>query len=115
MLKTVVNINNSIQEHYVENQPLMLANGENSQIKVLTELEYTSQTMREIQEILQTKHIIVTNRTIPHHDFDEDGLRTLRPLNEPISINSKSHSHIWTEKKKTHVALYLTRSFNGKQ
>jgi len=97
-----MNLNESIQENYIEGKPLLLADAKNSIFKLLTELEYTAHSTEEIQETLRTQHIIVKDRKIPNYSFDEKGLRTLRPLNEPVRITGESHLHTVLQLQHTH-------------
>lgn len=90
MLQTLMNLNKSIQENYIEGKPRLLGDAKSSIFKLLTEFEYTACSTQEIQGILRTQHIIIKNRNFTNCSFDEKGLRTLRPLNEPIAIVGKS-------------------------
>src|SRR6266702_8524349 len=84
-----MNINEAIKDDYKDGKPLFLTDPEQSIFKILTEAEYQTCPTRQIQQYLRTKHIIVKNRQIPTHRFDENGLRTLRPLNEPVTIHGQ--------------------------
>jgi hypothetical protein len=84
-----MDLNAAIKDNYKDGKPLFIADPEQSIFKVLTETEYQSCSTRQIQEYLRTKHIIVKHRQIPTHRFDENGLRTLRPLNEPVTIHGQ--------------------------
>lgn len=52
----------------------------------MTEEEFDQKSPREIQSILREKHIGITGCSTPRLKFDSDGLRTLRPLHNVISI-----------------------------
>jgi hypothetical protein len=93
MLQTLMNLNESIKENYIEGKPLLFADAKKSIFKLLTESEYAAHSTEEIQETLRTQHIIVKDRKVHNYDFDEKGLRTLRPLNEPVGIVGESHLH----------------------
>jgi hypothetical protein len=85
-----VELSHSIQENYVDGMPLFVANPTQSIFKIMTETEYRARPIPEIQEILRTQHIVVKKRPITGYKFDEEGLRTLRPLNEPVTIHGQS-------------------------
>lgn len=83
-------LNSSLQRNYVNGKPLFLADPSRSIFKILSDSEYRTCPIRKIQEILRTKHIVVTNRRMHDYKFDERGLRALRPLNDPITIHGRS-------------------------
>ena len=93
MLNMVMELNGSLQQNYVNGKPLFLAEPSRSIFKILSDSEYRTCPIRKIQEILRTKHIVVTDRRMQDYKFDERGLRTLRPLNEPITIHGRSSIH----------------------
>ena len=82
-------LNDAIKDNYVDGKPLFIADPDQSIFKIMTENEYQSCSSQKIQEYLRTHHIVVKDRRIPHHKFDENGLRTLRPLNEPVTIHGE--------------------------
>jgi hypothetical protein len=93
-------LNHSIQEKYIDGMPLFVVNPTESIFKIMTETEYRAMSIPDVQKILRTKHIVVKNRPITDCKFDEEGLRTLRPLNEPVTIHGQSDTpgvelYIW--------------------
>ena len=93
MLNMLMELNGSLQRNYVNGKPLFLAEPSRSIFKILSDSEYRTCPIRKIQEILRTKHIVVMDRRMQDYKFDERGLRTLRPLNEPITIHGRSGIH----------------------
>jgi hypothetical protein len=83
-------LSHSIQENYVDGMPLFVANPKRSIFKIMTETEYRARPIPDILEILRSQHIVVKKRSITDCKFDEEGLRTLRPLNEPVVIHGQS-------------------------
>ena len=90
MLNILMGLNRSLQRNYTNGKPLFLANPSRSIFKILTDSEYRTCPINKIQEILRTKHIVVIDRRMHDYKFDETGLRTLRPLNEPVTIHGRS-------------------------
>lgn len=86
----LVELNHSIQEKYIDGMPLFIVNPTESIFKIMTEMEYCAMSIPDVQEILRTKHIVVKKRPFTDWKFDEEGLRTLRPLNEPVTIHGQS-------------------------
>jgi len=84
-----MDLNKAIQENDVEGKPLFIAEPTQSIFKILTDDEYQACSTQEIQDYLRTQHIVVKDRKIPNHKFDENGLRTLRPLNDPVTIHGQ--------------------------
>jgi len=90
ILDTLMKLSHSVQENYVDGIPLFVVNPTQSIFKIMTEMEYHARPIPDIQEILRTKHIVVKKQPITNCKFDEEGLRTLRPLNEPVTIHGQS-------------------------
>ena len=86
MLNMLMGLNRSLQWNYLNGKPFFLADPSRSIFKILNDSEFWTCPIRKIQEILQTKHIIVMDWQMQDYNFDERGLRALRPLNEPITI-----------------------------
>ena len=86
-------LSKSLQRNYVNEKPLFITDPSRSIFKILSDSEFRTWPIRKIQEILRTKHIVVTDRRTQDFRFDERGLRTLRPLNEPITIHGWSGFH----------------------
>ena len=93
MLNMLMGLNSSLQRNYVNGKPLFLADPSRSIFKILSDSEYRTYPIWKIQEILRTKHIVVMGRPMQDYKFDERGLRTLRPLNEPITIHGRLGIH----------------------
>ncbi len=89
LLQTLMDLNKAIKDDCVDGKPLFIADPDQSIFKIMTENEYQSCSTQKIQEYLWTQHIVVKDRQIPNHKFNENGLRTLRPLNEPVTIHGQ--------------------------
>jgi hypothetical protein len=87
MLKNIMDIGTLVESGYIDGLPLHIANPARSTFKVMMEEEYQSSSTTEIQNILRTKHILVTDRQKSKHRFDENGLRTLQSnLNDAFTV-----------------------------
>lgn len=101
-LNTLMRLNKSLQLNYVNGKAPFLEDASRSIFKILTDSEYRTYPIRKIQEILRTKHIVVMDRRIHDCKFDKNGLRTLRPLNDPIAIHGRSGIYYF-------IVLLITR------
>jgi len=77
ILETILDFEKAVAANYVNGLPLHIARPEDSIFHIIPEVEYQAKSPREIQEILRTKHILVTNHSEPPLKFDKHGLRTL--------------------------------------
>lgn len=76
-----------VESGYIDGSPLHIANPARSAFKIMTEEEYQSSPIATIQNILRTKHILITDREKSKQQFDEKGLRTLRSnLNDAFTV-----------------------------
>jgi len=79
-----------LEEDYVDGKPPHAAEGAISVFHILTQEAYDKKSVREIQEILRTQHIVIVDRQQSCAKFDANGLRTLTRLNEPVPIQGVS-------------------------
>jgi len=79
-----------LEEEYVDGKPRHAVKGVKSVFHILTQEAYDEKSVREIQEILRTQHIVIIGRQKSRTKFDANGLRTLTRLNEPVSIQGAS-------------------------
>jgi PHD/YefM family antitoxin component YafN of YafNO toxin-antitoxin module len=92
MLDRLGAINENIRKGYTDNKPLFIAKPNKSTFKIMTETDYQACSTREILQTLRNNHIVVNYKDTSAHEFDERALRTLRPLNEPVTIHGKSQT-----------------------
>lgn len=71
---------------YVNGKPRFIANPPNSSFCVVPEEQFRQLTDQAVQDILKTRQIVVTERQLPVHGFDVDGLETLTGLEQPIPV-----------------------------
>jgi len=79
-----------LEEDYIDGKPRHVVEGATSVFHILTQEEYDKKSVKAIQEILRTQHIVIVGRQQPQVKFDANGLRTLTRLNEPVSIQGVS-------------------------
>lgn len=77
-LQTLVHLWALVEKGYVAGTALHIAKPEQSVFRVMTDAEYRSSSIADIQNILRTRHILITHRPESEHQFDKEGLRTLR-------------------------------------
>ena len=75
-----------LEEDYIDGKPPHVVEGAMSVFHILTQEEYDKKSVRAIQEILRTQHIVIVGGQQSRAKFDANGLRTLTRLNEPVSI-----------------------------
>jgi len=79
-----------LEEDYIDGKPPHVIEGAMSVFHILTQEEYDKKSVRVIQEILRTQHIVIVGAQQLRVKFDANGLRTLTRLNEPVSIQGVS-------------------------
>ena len=79
-----------LEREYIDGKPPHVVEGAKSVFHILTQEEYDKKSVRAIQEILRTQHIVIVDRQQSQVKFDANGLRTLTRLNEPVSIQGVS-------------------------
>jgi cobyrinic acid a,c-diamide synthase len=79
-----------LEEDYIDGKPPHVVEGAMSVFHILTQEEYDKKSVRVIQEILRTQHIVIVGAQQSRVKFDANGLRTLTRLNEPVSIQGVS-------------------------
>jgi len=79
-----------LEEDYIDGKPPHVVEGATSVFHILTQEEYDKKSVRVIQEILRTQHIVIVGAQQSRVKFDANGLRTLTRLNEPVSIQGVS-------------------------
>ena len=79
-----------LEEDYIDGKPPHVVEGAMSVFHILTQEEYDKKSVRVIQEILRTQHIVIVGAQQLRVKFDANGLRTLTRLNEPVSIQGVS-------------------------
>jgi hypothetical protein len=75
-----------LEAEYIKGRPPHTVEGAASVFHILTQEAYEQKSVREIQDILQTQHIVIIGCQQLRAKFDINGLRTLTRLNEPVSI-----------------------------
>ena len=76
----------AIRARYKDCKPLYLEDPEKSAFTVMTETEFEGKTVQQIQQIFQTKHIIITEMQSPSLKFDSAGLLTVVNLSRVTDI-----------------------------
>ena len=79
-----------LEREYIDGKPPHVVEGAMSVFHILTQEEYDKKSVRVIQEILRTQHIVIVGAQQSRVKFDANGLRTLTRLNEPVSIQGVS-------------------------
>ena len=78
---------------YQDGLLLHLSDPTRSAIAILSAIDFARKTPGEIQEILQTKHILISDcKHNPNFKFDKAGLDTLCLSMHPIEVQGKSPS-----------------------
>ena len=78
---------------YQDGLPLHLSDPTRSAIAILSATDFACKTPGEIQEILRTKHILISDcEHDPNFKFDKAGLDTLCLSMHPIEVQGKSPS-----------------------
>jgi len=76
-----------VAANYVGGVPLHIARPDDSIFRVMPEAEYLQKSPSEVQEIMRTQHIVVTDRLEPPLEFDKNGLRSLcQNLSNTVTI-----------------------------
>lgn len=75
-----------VESFYLNGLPRHISEPKESSIFILTEKEFNKKSIRDVQDILGQKHIIVTDCSFAYLNFDEDGFRTLAPLHRVIEV-----------------------------
>jgi hypothetical protein len=75
-----------LEEDYINGKPPHVVEGAKSVFHILTQEEYNKKSVRAIQEIFRTQHIVIVGGRESQAKFDAKSLRTLTRLNEPVSI-----------------------------
>jgi hypothetical protein len=88
-MDSIRSIMQQVESGYKDGKPPHVVAGEVSVFHTLTQEEYDKKSVREVQEILRTQHIVIVDRE-QRVKFDANGLRTLARLNEPIPIQGVS-------------------------
>jgi hypothetical protein len=76
----------AINAGFVNGLPLHVSDPENSAFFVVTEAEFESKSVEEIQEIFRRKHILVTDMRSATLKFGPRGLSTLTTLSTVTDI-----------------------------
>jgi hypothetical protein len=79
-----------LEGEYIDGKPPHVVEGVKSVFHILTQEEYDNKSVRVIQEILRTQHIVIIGQQQSQVKFDANGLRTLTRLNEPVTIQGVS-------------------------
>jgi len=74
----LVDIGALVEKSHVRGIALHIAKPEQSVFRVMTDQEYRSLSIADVQNILLTKHILITHRQQSEYQFDEAGLRNFR-------------------------------------
>lgn len=73
--------------NYVDGVPLHIARPNDSIFCIMPEAEYLQKSPREVQEILRTQNIVITDRSESSLEFDKKGLRSLcQNLSNSVTI-----------------------------
>jgi len=79
----------AIKASFVDGLPLHISDPEKSAFSVMTEAEFETRSVAEIQAIIRKKHILVTNMSSPPLNFDSKGLSTLTRLGTVTHIQGE--------------------------
>ena len=80
---------NTAVEQYENGLPLHLTNPNRSAFATMSESEFLNKSSRDKQELIQHKHILITDCAFQQLKFDEDGLRILCPPWKTIEIQGE--------------------------
>lgn len=90
-LEDFVTFHRHVEQCYHRDQPLCISYSELSPVKVLSQAEYSKMSANEVQTLLKTKHMVITDIPNDTVQFDEDGLQILTNLDAQIDIRGKPH------------------------
>jgi hypothetical protein len=79
----------AVKAGFVDGRPLHVADPEKSAFFVMTEAEFESKSVEEIQGIFRQKHILVTDMRSATLQFDARGLSSLTRLSTVTFIQGK--------------------------
>jgi len=89
-MDSICSVVRQLEVEYIDRKPPHVVEGAKSVFHILTQEEYDNKSVRAIQEILCTQHIVIIDRQQSRVKFDANGLRTLTRLNKPVSIQGVS-------------------------
>ena len=85
-------------ERYVDGKPRYITDPDTSHVCVLTHEEYKAKTVKEIQDLLATHHILITGYATENvvqvdrpPKFDEAGLQLLKNLQACIPFHGRCY------------------------
>ena len=89
-MNSIRSVVRQLERDYVDGKPPHVVEGAKTVFHIVTQEEYEEKSVRAIQDILRTQHIVIVGRQQSRVKFDANGLRTLTRLNEPVSIQGAS-------------------------
>lgn len=90
IMNSIRSVVRQLERDYVDGKPPHVVEGAKTVFHIVTQEEYEEKSVRAIQDILRTQHIVIVGRQQSRVKFDANGLRTLTRLNEPVSIQGAS-------------------------
>jgi hypothetical protein len=104
----------AINAGFVDGRPLHIADPEKSAFFVMTEAEFESMTVGEIQGIFRRKHILVTDMHFTPLQFDSRGLSSLTRLSTVTHIQGRVYFLLWFKRYKASIrSIHRPRSDRG--
>jgi hypothetical protein len=80
-----------VESGYQAGQPMHIADPDRSGFAIVTFAEFQAMTPQELHALFRPgKNVVVTGCPCPNLQFDEEGLRTLAPLDSQVSIIGRS-------------------------
>lgn len=87
-LKSIEEFRIAIEKSYKNGKPLHISDPENSVFHIVSESVFKTLTDAQVQEILRTQHIVVTD-TVKHNLNFKQALKRLAPLSSTVTIQGE--------------------------
>jgi hypothetical protein len=78
-----------VESGYINGQPLHIADPNQSGFAIISDDKFRQMSAKDVQELFRQTNVVVTGCQHPDLKFDEEGLRTLAPLDSQVSIVGK--------------------------
>lgn len=75
-----------VEECYKDGKPRYLSDESSSHIKLISHAEYMNMSVKDVQDLLRQKHILLTDTPLCPLNFDEKGLQVLTNLDAMIEF-----------------------------
>jgi hypothetical protein len=72
--------NSAIRSNFVDGLPLHVSDPVHSAFCIMTQAKFEEKSTQEVQSIMRSKHILITNMSTPALAFDARGLASLTTL-----------------------------------